>query len=411
MNNSTGLYIRLSQMDDYMKKRFESESVESQRMILRDYAEEHNFNVVKEYVDDGYSGTNFDRPAFKEMMEDLNNNVINTIMVKDLSRFGRDHIQTGYFIETYFPQKQIRFISLMENLDSATQSDYSDNITFVMACNDYLSKQNSLRIRAILDMKKREGKYVASALPYGYIRDPEDNGHLIPDPNTAFIVKEIFDLAYKGESTKKIANYLNEKGYITPSKYKNRNYKCNDKWSMQSVIHIITNPIYTGDMVQSKSTKISYKSNKTVNNPKSKWIVVKNTHEPLVSKSVFNRLGNSSKRTNKTSSGREKELLENLIYCKECGGAITLYKECRTKRIKGDCSSSKTRKTCSGHFFDYETFEEKVLNAINEINPVDKDKSTRQKVQKIIDAIFIDKDKNITVILKNKKFKSITLSI
>ena len=112
MNNRTGIYIRLSQMDDYMKKRFESESVESQRMILRDYAEEHNFNIVKEYVDDGYSGTNFNRPAFKEMMEDLKNNVINTIMVKDLSRFGRDHIQTGYFVETYFPQNQIRFISL-----------------------------------------------------------------------------------------------------------------------------------------------------------------------------------------------------------------------------------------------------------------------------------------------------------
>lgn len=105
MNNRTGIYIRLSQMDEYMKNRYESESVESQRMILTDYAKEHNFNIVKEYVDDGYSGTNFDRPAFKEMMEDLNNKVIDTVMVKDLSRFGRDHIQTGYFIETYFPQK------------------------------------------------------------------------------------------------------------------------------------------------------------------------------------------------------------------------------------------------------------------------------------------------------------------
>lgn len=225
MNNRTGIYIRLSQMDDYMKKRFESESVESQRMILRDYAEEHNFNIVKEYVDDGYSGTNFNRPAFKEMMEDLKNNVINTIMVKDLSRFGRDHIQTGYFVETYFPQNQIRFISLLENLDSANQKDYSDNVTFIMACNDYLSKQNSLRIRAILDMKKKEGKYVASTLPFGYMRDPKDKGHLIPDPNTAFIVREIFDLAKKGKSTGYIANYLNEKGYITPSKYKNRNDK------------------------------------------------------------------------------------------------------------------------------------------------------------------------------------------
>ena len=146
-----------------------------------------------------------------------------------------------------------------------------------MACNDYLSKQNSLRIRAILDMKKKEGKYVASTLPFGYMRDPKDKGHLIPDPNTAFIVREIFDLAKKGKSTGHIANCLNEKGYITPSKYKNRNCKCNDKWTVSSVLNIITNPIYTGDMIQSKSTRLNYKSSKTINNPKSKWIIVKNT--------------------------------------------------------------------------------------------------------------------------------------
>ena len=411
MNNRTGIYIRLSQMDDYMKKRFESESVESQRMILRDYAEEHNFNIVKEYVDDGYSGTNFNRPAFKEMMEDLKNNVINTIMVKDLSRFGRDHIQTGYFVETYFPQNQIRFISLLENLDSANQTDYSDNVTFIMACNDYLSKQNSLRIRAILDMKKKEGKYVASTLPFGYMRDPKDKGHLIPDPNTAFIVREIFDLAKKGKSTGHIANYLNEKGYITPSKYKNRNCKCNDKWTVSSVLNIITNPIYTGDMIQSKSTRLNYKSNKTINNPKSKWIIVKNTHEPFVSKSVFNRLGNSAKRTNMTNMGREKELLENIIYCRECGGSITLYKDTRSKKIKGDCSTSKARKKCSSHFFDYESFEQKVFNSINENISINKETLTRQKTQKIIDAIFIDKSKNVTIVFKNKKSKIITLSL
>lgn len=411
MNNRTGIYIRLSQMDDYMKKRFESESVESQRMILRDYAEEHNFNIVKEYVDDGYSGTNFNRPAFKEMMEDLKNNVINTIMVKDLSRFGRDHIQTGYFVETYFPQNQIRFISLLENLDSANQKDYSDNVTFIMACNDYLSKQNSLRIRAILDMKKKEGKYVASTLPFGYMRDPKDKGHLIPDPNTAFIVREIFDLAKKGKSTGYIANYLNEKGYITPSKYKNRNCKCNDKWTVSSVLNIITNPIYTGDMIQSKSTRLNYKSSKTINNPKSKWIIVKNTHEPLVNKSVFNRLGNSAKRTNMTNMGREKELLENIIYCRECGSSITLYKDTRSKKIKGDCSTSKARKKCSSHFFDYESFEEKVFNSINENISINKETLTRLKVQKIIDAIFIDKSKHVTIVFKNKKSKIVTISI
>lgn len=414
MNNRTGIYIRLSQMDEYMKNRYESESVESQRMILTDYAKEHNFNIVKEYVDDGYSGTNFDRPAFKEMMEDLNNKVIDTVMVKDLSRFGRDHIQTGYFIETYFPQKRIRFVSLLENLDSALQKDYSDSVTFVMACNDYLSKQNSLKIRAILDMKKKEGKFVGSRTPYGYIRDSKDKGHLIPDPQTAPIVKEIFKLAYDGKSTGTIVNILNEKGHITPSKNKNIKVKYGDSWTSSSVSKILTNPVYVGDMVQSKSTKVSYKSDKKVTNDKSNWIVVKNTHEPLVKRSIFSSVSNPSKRSDTTCNGRKKELLENIIYCKDCCGTITLYKESGTKKVRGDCCAFKRtnpkNKSCFSHYFDYSTFEEKVLKSINDIKTIDKNNTTRKEIQKIIDAIFIDKNRTITIVFKNKKLSPISIN-
>lgn len=414
MNNRTGIYIRLSQMDEYMKNRYESESVESQRMILTDYAKEHNFNIVKEYVDDGYSGTNFDRPAFKEMMEDLNNKVIDTVMVKDLSRFGRDHIQTGYFIETYFPQKRIRFVSLLENLDSALQKDYSDSVTFVMACNDYLSKQNSLKIRAILDMKKKEGKFVGSRTPYGYIRDPKDKGHLIPDPETAPIVKEIFKLAYDGKSTGTIVNIMNEKGYITPSKNKNIKVEYGDNWTSSSVSKILTNPVYVGDMVQSKSTKISYKSDKKVTNDKSNWIVVKNTHEPLVKRSIFSSVSNPSKRSDTTCNGRKKELLENIIYCKDCCGTITLYKESGTKKVRGDCCAFKRtntkNKSCFSHYFDYSTFEEKVLKSISDIKTIDKNNTTRKEIQKIIDAIFIDKNRTITIVFKNKKLSTISIN-
>lgn len=414
MNNRTGIYIRLSQMDEYMKNRYESESVESQRMILTDYAKEHNFNIVKEYVDDGYSGTNFDRPAFKEMMEDLNNKVIDTVMVKDLSRFGRDHIQTGYFIETYFPQKRIRFVSLLENLDSALQKDYSDSVTFVMACNDYLSKQNSLKIRAILDMKKKDGKFVGSRTPYGYMRDPKDKGHLIPDPQTAPIVKEIFKLAYDGKSTGTIVNIMNEKGYITPSKNQNIKVKYGDNWTSSSVSKILTNPVYVGDMVQSKSTKVSYKSDKKVTNDKSNWIVVKNTHEPLVKRSIFSSVSNPSKRSDTTCNGRKKELLENIIYCKDCCGTITLYKESGTKKVRGDCCAFKRTntkdKSCFSHYFDYSTFEEKVLKSINDIKTIDKNNTTRKEIQKIIDAIFIDKNRIITIVFKNKKLSPISIN-
>ena len=212
MNENAGIYIRLSEMDDFKKFQFESESVENQRMILLDFLKDNNLKFIKEYVDDGYSGANFNRPAFKEMMEDLKNGLIDTIVVKDLSRFGRDHIMTGYYLETFFPLKNYRFISALEKIDSQKQkNDYNESVTFVMACNDYFSKQNSLRIRTILQSKRRAGKYVGSVPPFGYMRDPEDKGHLIPDPNTAHIIREMFQLLNEGKTYEEIAKIFNKK--------------------------------------------------------------------------------------------------------------------------------------------------------------------------------------------------------
>lgn len=406
MNNRVGLYIRLSQMDDYMKNKYESESVESQRMLLTDYANEHSFNIINEYVDDGYSGTNFNRPAFKRMMKDLKDNVIDTIIVKDLSRLGRDHIETGYFVETYFPQNHIRFISILENLDSALQKDYSDSITFVMACNDYLSKQNSLKIRAILDMKKKEGKYVGSSNPYGYMRDPKDKGHLIPDPNTAPIVKFIFKLAEEGKNSPYIANILNDKGYLPLGKYKKLKNCTHNKWSGKDINRILSNQMYVGDMVQNKSTTASYKSDKKISNPKQNWIIVKNTHEPLVERDVFNKLQNPKKRSCYTINGRKKELLENIVYCKECGSSVSFYGPKDGNVLKGDCNNyKKYNERCFNRCITYSDFERKILNYLG----MDKEKLTREKIQCLIDTIFVDKNKEITIILKDKKSKPIII--
>lgn len=410
MNNNVGIYIRLSEMDDYMRERFESESVENQRVILTDYANNHNFNVVKEYVDDGYSGTNFDRPAFKEMLEDLKNKVIDTVMVKDLSRLGRDHIQTGYFIETFFPSQNIRFISLLENLDSQLQPDYNDNATFVMACNDYFSKQTSLKIRAILDMKKREGKFVGSQLPFGYMRDPKDKNHLIPNPETANIVREIFQLAFQGKYPQEIADILNEKGYITPSKYTQKNGYKMSEWKTSAVRNILSNQMYTGDMVQSKSEKVSYKSDKTVSNPRSKWIIVENTHEALVDKKEFLQLQNYRQYRNKTLFGREKNILENYIYCKECGNAVSFSYLKGRKLLYGDCTTHTRydkKHPCKSHFLIYEYFEEQLFNELEKIN-IETSKLNRKNISKIIDRIFVDEDRNILIIFKKKKLKPIS---
>ena len=410
MNNNAGIYIRLSQMDDYMKERFESESVENQRVILTDYATEHNFNVVKEYVDDGYSGTNFNRPAFKEMLEDLKNKVIDTVIVKDLSRLGRDHIQTGYFIETFFPSQHIRFISLLENLDSQLQPDYNDNATFVMACNDYFSKQTSIKIRAILDMKKREGKFVGSQVLFGYMRDPEDKNHLVPNPETAPIVREVFKLALEGKYPQEIADICNERNYITPSKYAFKKGHINEKWTSSTVVHTLRNQMYAGDMVQSKSEKVSYKSDKTVSNPKSKWIIVENTHEPLVKKEQFNFLQMDRLVKDKTSRGREKKLLENYIFCKECGNAISFSLGGRQKLVQGNCNTHNRydgKNKCKTHYILYDPFEKQVLSELSKID-IDISKLTRKNLYRVIDRIFIDENKEITIILKKKKHKPIT---
>ena len=191
---NVGIYIRLSQEDKDKKYESDSESVINQKEILRNYVKSNNFNLVKEYVDDGFSGTDFERPGFQRMLEDINNKKINCVIVKDLSRLGRDHVMTGYYIETFFPEKNIRFISILESFDSFKNQASNDSSTFIIACNDYYSKQNSIKIRNVLNEKRKNGKFVGSLPCYGYMRDPEDKGHLIPNPETAPIVKKIFKL-------------------------------------------------------------------------------------------------------------------------------------------------------------------------------------------------------------------------
>lgn len=187
---NVGIYIRLSQEDKDKKYESDSESVINQKELLRNFVKNNDFNLVKEYVDDGYSGTDFERPGFQKMLEDINNKKINCVIVKDLSRLGRDHVMTGYYIETFFPENNIRFISILESYDSFKNQASNDSSTFIIACNDYYSKQNSVKIRNVLNEKRKNGKFVGSSPCFGYMRDPEDKGHLIPNPETAPIVKK-----------------------------------------------------------------------------------------------------------------------------------------------------------------------------------------------------------------------------
>ena len=276
MNNSyltnamynAGIYIRLSQEDRDKKYESDSESVLNQRQILTEYVNNQGFTLVDEYIDDGYSGTTFDRPGFERMITDIQKKKINLVIVKDLSRLGRDHVKTGYYIETFFPENKVRFISIMESYDSIKNQASNDSSTFIIACNDYYSKQNSLKIRNVLDEKRKNGKFIGSAPCYGYKRDENDKGHLIPDTETAPIVKQIFEWRLNDVGVSEIASRLTKMGIKTPAGYKNLKYssrlKEKDIWTIHSVIKILSNRMYTGDMVQHKQTKVNYKSKKKI---------------------------------------------------------------------------------------------------------------------------------------------------
>ncbi len=366
-----GVYIRLSEADNKSNKN-ESESIQNQRNIINTYIKEKDFNFISEYVDDGFTGTDFNRPGFQNLLKDIESKKIDLVIVKDMSRLGRDHILTGYYVEKYFPEKGVRFISIQESYDSAINQASNDSSTFIFACNDYYSKQNSIKIRNVLNNKKTNGKFIGSMACYGYKKDPNDKGHLIPDPKYAPIVKKIFNLAYSGISITNIATYLNNRNIKTPSslKHKKNNSKAkyNYMWTNSSIKSILKNQIYVGDMVQSKQVKVSYKSKKKITLPKSNWIIVPNTHEAIVDRFVFESVQNNAKKTGQTKIlQRKKRIFENLMYCKECGNTLSVSYRKKQNYWVINCnkySRDPKRRMCEPHFFPYDKLEKLLLETI-----------------------------------------------
>ncbi len=365
-----GLYIRLSESDEDKSYESESESIINQRNLLMDYVKSHGFTLIDEYVDDGFTGTNFDRPSFKRMIQDIESGKINCVITKDLSRLGRDYIQCGYYVEQYFPQNKIRYISILDQVDTFEETANNDIAPFKALFNDMTSKDTSKKIRSILKNKKEQGKFIGSKPSYGYKRDPLDKGHLILDPVVAPHVKKIFEMAYEGIGISDIVSYLNDNNILSPSMYKNTKSSSKQKtniWTVSSVNKILKNRMYTGDMVQNVQTKLSYKSQKKIALEKSFWIIVENTHEPLVSKEVFESIQKSPARTRVTFKNREKRLFENLLICKECGNALSLAYRKKHKYWTVNCnkySRDPKRKLCTPHFFPYDKLEKELLEIV-----------------------------------------------
>ena len=255
-----GMYLRLSQEDKF-KKNVESNSIDNQRKIIKDYIDKSDDLVyIEEYADDGFTGTNFDRPSFQRMLEDIKNKKINTIIVKDLSRFGRNYIEVGKFLEDTFPTMRIRFISIIDGIDSYENPDSSSSmlVNFKNLINDEYSRDISRKVKIVYQTKQKKGEYIAASVPYGYIRDPEDNHHLIIDKEASDVVKLIFKLALSNYTAFNIAEYLNERGIMTTVKYKKEKgmkYKTgivnetnidSFKWTADLINSILQNEVYTG---------------------------------------------------------------------------------------------------------------------------------------------------------------------
>ena len=370
-----GNYIRLSESDEDKTYESDSESVINQRHLLMDFVKENGFTFVDEYVDDGYTGTNFNRPGFQRMIKDIESGRINCVITKDLSRLGRNHVGCGNLLEEYFPANKIRFISILDGVDTFLDSANNDIAPFKSLFNDMTSKDTSKKIRSILKNKKQQGKFIGSKPCYGYMRDSEDKGHLIPDPEVAPVVKKIFKMAYYGNGVSDIVSYLNDNNIKCPSAYKGTKSSSRQKfnmWTISSVNKLLKNRIYTGDMVQNKQTKMSYKSQKKITLDESLWIIVENTHEALVSKAMFDSIQNAPARTRVTHCNREKRLLENLLTCKECGNTLTVLHR-KNKNYKDNAywsvncnkyARDPRRKLCYPHFFPYDKLEEKIMSAI-----------------------------------------------
>ena len=274
--------MRLSKEDG--KKDFGS--IGSQREILRRYAEEKGFEIFGEYIDEGFSGTNFERPAFRKMLRDAEEGKINLILTKDLSRLGRDYISAGQFTEIIFPSKGIRYIAVTDGYDS--EDSPNDFIPFRNIVNEMYARDISKKIRSAFEARMKAGDFIGPFAPFGYRRSPENRHKLIIDEKTAEIVKRIFSGSAEGKTPKKICRELDSEGIPTPLDFRN-NLPKSRSWNSATVLKILHNPVYLGHLEQGKTSKISFKSKISVTVPPEKRFFSKNAHEAIIDPELFEK--------------------------------------------------------------------------------------------------------------------------
>ncbi len=321
-----GLYIRLSREDGDKE---ESSSVTNQREILKRYvSEQENFFVVKEYVDDGWTGTNFDRPKFKEMIEDIEAGIIDTVITKDLSRLGRERLGVGHYTEIYFPEHNVRYIALLDNIDTYIDSGMNDMAPFKGVINDMYVRDISKKIRSSLTERRKAGNFLGVTAPYGYQKDPNNKFHLIINEKEAEIVKRVFSLYLEGKGLTRIAQILTKDGVPVPGEArdigKTRKTALYSSWKQTTIRRILDNRVYLGELVQFKRRKINYKSKRRITVPEEERYICKGTHEAIIDEEDFNVIQNILKNNKSFKGTKHDYLFKGLLYCAECNARLNV---------------------------------------------------------------------------------------
>ena len=393
----TALYCRLSRDDDLVG---DSNSIVHQKEILESYAKSHAFLNPVFYVDDGYSGTNFNRPAFQRMLGDIESGKVKTVIVKDMSRFGRNYIMVGYYTEILFEQKGIRFIAVNDMVDSKQEGD--EFTPFRNIINEWYAKDTSKKVKAVLRAKGMSGKHVSPVPPYGYKKDERDKTKWVIDEEAALVVREIYRLYLEGAGTKEIADILTARGIETPIIYfKSRGMPVRSKsevpdvWSMATVAGILKQEAYTGCTVNFKTRKKSYKTKYQERLPRENWVIFENTQEAIIDRETFSIVHKmlESRRRPKKIGSPCVNVFNGLVYCADCGNRMYLHHNTKqTQRDAFVCSRYRRAKfhDCTSHHITYDLLYAIVLNDLRRVC-----RSVRERRQEFIALYYGEMEQKI----------------
>ncbi len=379
-NKITALYCRLSQED---LRAGESLSIENQRLMLKEYAEKNGFCNCQYYVDDGYSGVSNNRPDYQRMLKDVENELVETVIVKDQSRLSRNYLEAGRLMDLVFPAHDVRFIAITDAVDSAQgNSDWSGLKNYL---NDFYARDTSKKVRAVQRAKGERGERVGAIIAYGYMKDPNNPKHIVPDPETAPVIKRIFEMYASGKGVKKICAELEADEVLSPSVYafrKTGSRAGNPKldkpyaWTIRTVRNMLSNQIYCGDTVNFKTYTKSYKLKKRIKNSPENMRIFLNTHEAIIDRATFDLVQRHFEGRKRADKRGDMDKYAGYLYCADCGSRLYLHRGKTAKDNSFRCGHYESRKSdCTAHYIKETVIDEVVLQSLRKVTTFARERS------------------------------------